>query len=145
MNARRVTDELAVSEQISTTDVAAIAAAGFRSIVCNRPNGESPDQADFQSIEDEARRVGLEVRWQPVISGHVQNEDAKTFGEIISKLPSPVFAYCRSGTRCIVLWSLSQAGRRPTSEIIKAAYEAGYDLASLAPRLKEIAADATNR
>ena len=41
MDVRRITDELAVAPQISVADVAEIKAAGFRSVVCNRPDDES--------------------------------------------------------------------------------------------------------
>ena len=140
MDARQVNDEIAVSGQIGVQDVATIAAAGFRAIVCNRPDGESPDQTEYAAIAAEAERCGLEIRWQPVMSGHVSDEEGMAFGEIVTALPGPVFAYCRSGTRCIVLWSLSQAGQLSTSEIIAAAGAAGYDLRGLAPRLDALAA-----
>ena len=112
--ARHVNDEIAVSGQISADDVAAVAAAGFRAIICNRPDGETFDQTDYALIAAEAEKYGLEVRFQPVASGHVSDDDGRAFGELMAALPGPVFAYCRSGTRCIVLWSLAQAGRQPT-------------------------------
>ena len=40
MIGRKVTETLSVSPQIQDQDVAAIAAAGFRAILCNRPDGE---------------------------------------------------------------------------------------------------------
>jgi sulfide:quinone oxidoreductase len=144
MDARRVNDHISVSPQISVTDVAEIAAAGYRSIICNRPDDEEGGQTDFAAIEAEARRLGLEICWQPVVSGHVSDEDGQEFGRIVAGLPGPVFAYCRSGTRCIVLWSLSQAGLRPAADIIADARHAGYDLAGLAPRLDMLAARAGN-
>ena len=144
MHARHVTEQLSVSPQITVPDVAAIAAAGYRSILCNRPDSETPDQAEYREIEAAARDAGLEIAWQPVISGLVSDADADEFAKIVQELPAPVFAYCRSGTRCIVLWCLSQAGERPVGEIIKMASDAGYDLAVLAGRLEARAA-AINR
>ncbi|MGI9500254.1 MAG: beta-lactamase hydrolase domain-containing protein, partial [Geminicoccaceae bacterium] len=47
MAGRKVTENLSVSPQITTSDIEAIAAAGFRSIICNRPDGEAPDQPSF--------------------------------------------------------------------------------------------------
>ena len=140
MDVRRVTDEISVAPQISVADVAEIAAAGFRSIVCNRPDGESFDQVAFAEIEAAAKRAGLEIVWQPVTSGAVQDADGARFGEIVGQLPKPVLAYCRSGTRCAALWSLSQAKVRPVDEIIRSTAEAGYDLRGLAPRLDAIKA-----
>ena len=142
MDARRVTNELAVSAQISAKDVPEIAAAGFLSIICNRPDGESADQTSFDEIEQAAKAAGLEIVWQPVLSGAVQERDGEQFGEIVDGLPGPVFAYCRSGTRCIILWSLSQAKSRPSDDIIRMAAEAGYDLRGLQTRLDAIRASA---
>lgn len=139
MDARRVNDDITVCGQIEADDVARIAAAGYRSIICNRPDGEAPDQADYAEIAAAAVRHGVKIRWQPVISGQVQDAEGAQFGEIVAELPAPVFAYCRSGTRCIILWSLSQAGHRPTADIIADARAAGYDLAPLAPRLDALA------
>ncbi len=142
MNVRRVTDELAVSPQISVADVAEIAAAGFASIVCNRPDDESMDQAAFAEIEAAAKTAGLEIVWQPIVVGSLADADGEQFGEIIAGLPKPVLAYCRSGTRCAALWSLSQARQQSSEAIIRAAAEAGYDMRGLAPRLDAIKASA---
>ena len=140
MQVRRVSDELAVSPQISVADVAEAAAQGFKAIVCNRPDGESADQIAFGEIEAAAKAKGLEIVWQPVISGQMSDEEGRKFGEIVDGLPGPVLAYCRSGTRCIMLWALSQAGKKPTADIVRQAAEAGYDLSALAPRLQHLAA-----
>ena len=45
MDIHRVTDQFGVSAQMDVADVLAIAAAGYRALVCNRPDGEwtSPD------------------------------------------------------------------------------------------------------
>ena len=140
MQVRRVSDELAVSPQISVADVAEAATQGFKAIVCNRPDGESADQIEYGEIEAAAKAKGLEIVWQPVISGQMSDDEGVRFGEIVDGLPGPVLAYCRSGTRCIMLWALSQAGKQPTADIIRQAAAAGYDLSALAPRLEHLAA-----
>ena len=140
MQVRRVSDELAVSPQISVADVAEAAAQGFKAIVSNRPDGESADQIAFGEIEAAAKAKGLEIVWQPVISGQMSDEEGRKFGEIVDGLPGPVLAYCRSGTRCIMLWALSQAGQQPPADIVGQAAQAGYDLSALAPRLEHLAA-----
>jgi sulfide:quinone oxidoreductase len=135
MDIKTINDTISVSAQISAGDVSAIAAAGFRSILCNRPDGEGSDQPDFAEIEAAARAAGLETLFQPVVSGNVTDQDSADFRAAIAALPKPVFAYCRSGTRCAVLWSLSQAGQLSVDQIMQATRAAGYDLAALAPRL----------
>ena len=128
MTGRKVTDELAVSPQIGAGDVEAIKAAGFRSILCNRPDGEEPGQPDYAAIAAAAAKLGLEIRHQPVTSGGLRDEDVDAFAALMEDLPGPVFAYCRSGTRCIMLWALAESRKRPMPEVLEIAREAGYDL-----------------
>ena len=51
MELKRLTDTLSVSPQITVSDLPAIRAAGFRVIICNRPDGEGADQPTFAEIE----------------------------------------------------------------------------------------------
>jgi len=139
LQARRINDQIAVSPQIRIEDVAEIAAAGYKSMVCNRPDDEEPGQLKYAEIEAEAKKHGLEMRWQPVVSGGFEDEQVRVFGALAEALPAPLFAYCRSGTRSVVLWALSQAGKRPTADILREAAAAGYDLSGLAPRLEALA------
>src|SRR6056297_1774471 len=135
MQFNKVTDALSVSPQISAGDMAAIRDAGYRAIICNRPDGEGADQPTFDEIEAAAKAAGLKVRYQPITSGMVRDEDAEAFGAALMELPGPVLAYCRTGTRSATLWSLSQAKSRPVPEILAATKAAGYDMAGVARRI----------
>jgi sulfide:quinone oxidoreductase len=134
MDVRRITDELSVAPQISACDAPAIAAAGFRAVICNRPDGEASDQPCCQEIEVAIIGSGLAWRSQPVRSGGVTLEDAAAFGALMAELPKPVLAYCRSGTRCAALWSLWQAGKRPVPDILARTQAAGYDMTAVLQR-----------
>ena len=135
MEPKIVSSRLSVSGQIAPSDVAALAAAGYRAILCNRPDGEGADQATFEEIAAEAEKAGLEARYLPVVSGKVTDEDAAAFGQALDELPGPVFAYCRSGTRSVTLWSLSQAERLDLTEILQRAKAAGYDMSGVVRRI----------
>jgi sulfide:quinone oxidoreductase len=135
MQLNKVTDALSVSPQIGAEDMAAIRDAGFRAIICNRPDGEGADQPNFEEIEAAAKKAGLEARYLPVTSGMVRDADAESFGQALMELPGPVLAYCRTGTRSATLWSLSQAKSRPVPEILAATKAAGYDMAGVARRI----------
>jgi sulfide:quinone oxidoreductase len=108
MDDRKITPEYHVAPQISPEDVATIKARGFRSIMCNRPDGETPDQTPFAEIEAAAKAEGLEIALVPVISGQITDGDVERFRAALANLPEPVFAYCRSGARSQFLWSLAQ-------------------------------------
>jgi len=135
MDIRKITDELSVAPQIQAAEVPAIAAAGFRAVICNRPDGESSDQPCCSDIEAAVKAHGLAWRSQPVRSGAVTFADAQEFGALLAELPKPVLAYCRSGTRCATLWSLSEAGKRPLAEIVSRANAAGFDVVSVMERV----------
>jgi len=130
MIGNKVTDDLTVSPQIDVHDIKTIASAGFRSILCNRPDDEEPGQPAFAAIEAAAREHGLTIGYQPVISGQLTDDDIDRFKAMIESLPSPVFAYCRSGTRCIVLWAHAETARRPIQDVLALARNAGYNLSS---------------
>ena len=108
MNPQQITEDFTVSPQILASDVAEIAASGFKSIICNRPDGESLDQTPYAVIEAAVCKAGLEWRYIPVVSGAMTREDVGAMATALKELPAPVFAYCRSGSRCGVLFQAVQ-------------------------------------
>nr|WP_306267697.1 TIGR01244 family sulfur transferase [Pararhizobium sp. IMCC3301] len=108
MNIRKIDDSLSVCPQISTDDIEIIAAKGFCSIICNRPDGEADNQPGFSEIAAAADAAGLEIRYLPVISGQLQDQDIAEFSAALRDLPAPVLAYCRTGTRSAMLCSLHE-------------------------------------
>jgi sulfide:quinone oxidoreductase len=135
MESNRITETLSVGPQITTADLAEIKQAGFRSIICNRPDGEAGDQPSFEEIEAAAKEQGLEARHQPVVSGKVQDDDADAFGDLFESLPKPVLAFCRTGTRSATLWALSEGARRPLPDILQRTQAAGYDMNGVVRRI----------
>jgi sulfide:quinone oxidoreductase len=135
MQINTVDSQISVSPQILASDVAAIAAAGFKTVICNRPDGEGNDQPLFHEIEEAARRAGLAVHYQPVESGKVTDADAEAFGKLLDGAAKPVLAYCRTGTRSVTLWSLSRAGSLPLPDILAKAKQAGYDMHGVVRRI----------
>ncbi|MFT3972998.1 MAG: TIGR01244 family sulfur transferase [Amaricoccus sp.] len=108
MSITEITPDYSVSPQILPEDVAGIAAQGFRSIMCNRPDGESADQTPVAAVEAEAKRLGLGFAYVPVVSGQIEAQNVADFRAALDRLDGPVLAYCRSGTRCQNLWMLSR-------------------------------------
>ncbi|MGU7780685.1 TIGR01244 family sulfur transferase [Burkholderia sp. PU8-34] len=137
MNIRKLTGTLSVSPQITAADLPALRDAGFRAIVCNRPDGEGPDQPTVAEIQAAAVPLGIAVHYLPVDSGKVTDDQAAQFGALVASLEGPALAYCRTGTRSATLWALSQARLRPLNDIVATAAAAGYDLSALAPRIAQ--------
>lgn len=114
MERKALTETLSIGPQITPDDIAVLKEAGFRAIICNRPDGESPDQPSHEEMRLAAHAAGLEFRYLPVMPGAVTDERAVEFGQAIGELLGPVFAYCRTGNRSANLWLLAEANRRST-------------------------------
>lgn len=132
---RKVTDGFSVAPQIEESDVEAIAAAGFKTIMANRPDGEGGiTQPRMGAIRAKAEALGLTFVAIP-FSGAPTPEILERIGAALAEAPAPVLAYCRTGTRSITAWALTHAGQGSGEEIVDAAAGAGYDLSSLQPLL----------
>jgi uncharacterized protein (TIGR01244 family) len=129
---RRVTDDISVAPQISVADVDEAARQGFRTIINNRPDGEDPAQPASAEVEAAAKAAGLAYFHIPVRGGPTP-EQVETTNRVLAEAPHPVLAFCRSGTRSIVTWSLGQAsaGTHSRDELIGLGREAGYDLTNV--------------
>lgn len=133
MDIRRITPDYAVSPQIAPDDMPDIAAAGFRTVVCNRPDSEIPVELSSGVMRIAAEAAGLGFVDNQVTHQTMTPERVEAQAQAMAA--GPVLAYCASGTRCSVLWSLVQAGTTPTEDILEATAKAGYDLSGLRPRL----------
>jgi sulfide:quinone oxidoreductase len=137
MDIRPIDDTIAVAPQITPDDIAELARLGFKTVVANRPDREEPGQPAMGDIEAEAREHGMKWVYQPVESGNISDSDVDRFDEMIREADGPVIAFCRSGTRCTVLWALSSARRESADDIVSKARNAGYDISALAPRMAQ--------
>ncbi|MAT93135.1 MAG: TIGR01244 family phosphatase [Halioglobus sp.] len=127
MRSVKLSDSVAVSAQIAPEHVAEIAAAGYKVLVNNRPDGEEPGQPSSAEMAARAAEAGLDYYHMPVTAGDFPGADFAAFRALLDDPGRPVFAYCRSGTRCANLWVASRA----EGEVQAAADLAaglGYDL-----------------
>jgi len=141
---RQVTATFSASPQIGLADVAEARARGFTLIVNNRPEGESEDQIAGSAIERAAREAGLGYVAIPITHAGFSEDQVKAMARALDEATGPVLAYCRSGTRSTLLWSLAEAmrGREPDNIAADAA-GAGYDVAPIRPMLEMLAASGT--
>ena len=135
MNVKPLSRDLSVMPQIEAADIADLAARGFKSIIGNRPENEAPDQPAWSSLVAEAERRGMSARQIPVIPGQIGPDDVKQFAEALRDLPTPIAAFCRTGTRSAMLWALANPDGLNVDERIAAAAAQGYDLAPLRDRM----------
>jgi uncharacterized protein (TIGR01244 family) len=111
MEYRQISHDYAVAGQITPGQVAEIKAAGYKSVICNRPDNEQPGQPSAAEIKAAVEKAGLEFRHIPVISGQITQDDVKKTAEALGELEGPVFAYCRSGARSTNLYMMAQQAK----------------------------------
>jgi len=98
--AQALTPELSVAPQLDPAAMAAAAAAGFRSVINNRPDFEGgPDQPTAAQMEAAALAAGLAYAYLPVSGAYQSPEEIAQFKQLLAELPKPVLAFCRSGAR----------------------------------------------
>ena len=109
MEFRQIDDDVSVAGQITTDDLGSIAEAGFKSVVCNRPDNEA-GAVPHEAIAKAAADAGLQFRFVPVAGSGMTEQNVADMAEALADLPKPIFAYCRSGNRSTNLYI--QASRR---------------------------------
>ncbi len=136
-------ETISISGQITIADVARLADAGFKSIICNRPENEDYTQTSFANIEQVAKAAGMEARYVPIGHGGVTMQDMEDFGSARQEMTGPHLAYCHSGARTSSMWALYEAttGAEVTAILEKAA-KAGFRLDHMAGVLGQLAANA---
>lgn len=123
----KLSESLSVAAQITPLDVPNIAAQGFTTVVCNRPDGEVHDQASMDEIEAACNAAGLLFVRYPVNAMNFPGADLDGLGELFDDPSQSVLAYCRTGTRCANLWVATRSDQ-DTPEAIKVARDIGFDL-----------------
>ena len=136
MSMKKLSDQFYVGPLIEIDDVEDIQISGIKSVICLRPDGEGPGQPAFEALKTQATSLGLAAHYLPIVPGQISNAQIAEFADMVTKSPSPIFAYCRSGMRATALWALHQAQfGQPVDNILSAAKSAGHDLTALTPRL----------
>ena len=138
MNIHQITDNYFVTAQISTDDVQSILQAGFKAIICNRPDAEIPPSHQSEEIKKAALAAGLEFHDLP-LTHQTMTEEIVSQQMTLSRLSGPVLAYCATGTRCTVAWAIGSANEGEAPDVILSkAQAAGYQLEGLRPTLDDI-------
>lgn len=131
MKLNRVTQNFAVAPQLSLADLQDAADQGFVAIICNRPDGEEAGQPTADAVRQAAEAAGLSFHHIPVSGGAFPDGAVDAFGKVRRETDGPVLAYCRSGTRSIMLDALSNADDLSAQARLENARQAGYDLSPL--------------
>lgn len=98
----------AVTGQISVADVADIKAAGFDTVMCNRPDGEAPGQPAAAQIKRAVEKAGMKFYHVPM-GRSLSPNTLSDFKAVTDGDSGKIFAYCRTGNRCTILWKSTRS------------------------------------
>jgi uncharacterized protein (TIGR01244 family) len=133
----RLTPDISVAAQIAPEDCATAAAAGFVTVICNRPDDETPGQPSAAVMRAAAQAAGLRYAHIAVDQSGISEPQIAAMAAELGG--GPVLAYCRSGTRSANLWALAEATRGGDAQAIAAAAaQGGYDLSAMLPMLRRL-------
>jgi len=104
LRARQLAEDYWVAGQLYPEDMEKAREQGFRSIVCNRPDDEAPNQPTYLEVSGAAEEQGLEHIYIPIRPGTDFAEAGQELIDFLAEAPRPVLAYCRSGNRSTMLW-----------------------------------------
>ena len=123
----KLTESIAVSGQINADNVAEIAAAGYKVLINNRPDGEEGGQPASTAIAAAAEAAGLEYHYMPITATSFPGPDFDLMSDLLDDTDRPVLAFCRTGTRCTNLWVASRDAASHEQARLHA-LQLGYDL-----------------
>ncbi|MEL6889818.1 MAG: TIGR01244 family sulfur transferase [Pseudomonadota bacterium] len=139
MDIRQITPDYFVAPQLDPADLPDIAAAGITTIICNRPDAEVPPDYQADAIEAAATAAGLAFHRLPLTHTTMTPDNVQRHAAMIAGADGPTLAYCASGTRSTVVWTLGHAKAMGVDEVLNAARAGGYNLDNIRPTLEAIA------
>lgn len=136
-----LTPNVTALPQPTAEEIGDLAQRGYRSIIGNRPEGETPDQPAWTELKAAAAANGMEAVQIPVVASKISGRDVEAFRDALERLPKPIAAFCRTGTRSTLLWALANQGNLTVDERISIAAKEGYDLQPFRTLLETSKAD----
>jgi sulfide:quinone oxidoreductase len=123
---------LSAAGKLDRDDIEALAAAGVRTIVNNRPDDEDPGQLPAAEARRIAQSHGIAYHHIPVTAASLSRADVDAFAAVLASAPQPIVIHCRSGTRSTLLWALTRLREgADAAGLIAEAARHGIDIAAL--------------
>jgi len=139
MDIRPLSEVYAVSPQIQPEDIEAIAAAGIAVVICNRPDGEIPQDLAAEIMRPLVEAAGMAFVVNPIIGGALTMENVEAQRAALDGTDRKILAYCASGNRSSIVWALALAGRQPTDDLIAVGAPYGYQIAQFRGLIDQLA------
>ena len=109
MRVLELAPQVYASGQLFEHDLRLAAKQGVRSIMNNRPDGESVGQPSSADMAKVAEEVGMAFVHFPVDPKSITRQDAEAFAKICDELERPLLIFCRSGARSTKIWEMAES------------------------------------
>jgi uncharacterized protein (TIGR01244 family) len=109
MRVLELAPQVYVSGQLFEHDIRLVAKQGVRSIMNNRPDGESTGQPLSADLAKTAEELGMTFLHLPVDLKAVTKQDVEEFARACDELERPLLMFCRTGTRSSKMWQMAEA------------------------------------
>lgn len=127
---RRLSAAVWTSPQLPPEAMPALAEAGVRRVINNRPDHEEPGQPTSAEMQAAAQAAGLEYAWIPVVGAPDAGQASAVAAALQDQAPTVLF--CRSGMRSAAAWAMAECAKGADADTVRAAAAAaGYDLSRL--------------
>lgn len=137
----QIEEGMSIAPQIDVASLDALAAAGIKMIINNRPDGEELGQPTSAETEAAAAERGMGYRHIPITANTLSLDHIDEFASAMADADGPILAYCKSGYRSALLWGLAKVrskGAAP-ADVLQKAGAAGVDLNSARPLMEQMA------
>ena len=138
----QLSDEFSVAPDVDVLSLSFLKAKGYRSVVNLRTDDENDRKLSSAKVKQVSHFLNMDYRHFPVFGFEVTELDkVRKFLNLIDKLPKPIVAYCRAGTRAAYLWASVHAmsGQLSLSSIEQIIVAAGFDYSAVEDELREMA------
>ncbi len=134
----QINDNFSVSEQIALDEIKHLADDGVKVLICNRPDGEEPNQITCAEIKAAAEANGINFIHIPVPGREIPESALEEFVKVIDGCEDKIHAYCRTGTRSSIFWGLSHARSNSADEVLAKAESLGINLTPVADQIESV-------
>jgi sulfide:quinone oxidoreductase len=134
----QINQQLSISDQITLEEVSELAHQGIKTLICNRPDGEEPNQLAASQIQAAALEMGMKFINIPVPGRVIPENSLNEFIEALKNTDDKIHAYCRTGTRCSIFWGLKEAKQKSVNEVLGEAQSLGFDLSAVTDQLETV-------
>jgi len=109
MRVLELAPQIYVSGQLFEHDIRLVAKQGVRSIMNNRPDGESMGQPLSADLAKTAEELGMTFLHLPVDLKAITKQVVEEFAKACDELERPLLIFCRTGTRSAKMWQMAEA------------------------------------